>query len=520
MPRAGGVYSAPPGTKGSPNTTIESAKYNALVDDLVADANAARPVTAGGSGSNTAVGAADAFSPAGTDMASAATVNLANSTGTLVNITGTVTITALGTVAAGAERVLVFGGALTLTHNATSLILPGAANIGTAAGDIAVMRSLGGGNWRCIGYQRASGQPLLYNIISPAALAAGNTNDYSPAGLATALVLRLTGNGAGSALTGIAASSSSTFLYVSNIGAANVTLLGNNTGSLAPNRFLINTPIILQPGQSINLWYDSASTGWRVEEIIAASPTAAARKNLKIATTSIAAVTITADQLVLEDTLGNTYRASSVNVSYATGSAGVNGLDSGTVTASNWYHEWVIFNPTTTTLASLISLSSTAPTMPAGYTFKARVGASYYDASAKLRFKVQYDRRAQIVVGTNPSTALIAASGTSGSPTVPTWTAVAVGGFVPPTAATVRLALSGFSANPNAYIIAAPNNSYGAATSSTNPPPLQAPVKNSGEAIGIYSTTQGEFMLESTNIYYASASTGSALAVVGWEDNL
>ncbi|WP_292216394.1 hypothetical protein [Mesorhizobium sp.] len=57
MPREGGVYSAPPGTKGNPNTTIESAKYYALVDDLVADANAARPVTAGGSGSSTAVGA-------------------------------------------------------------------------------------------------------------------------------------------------------------------------------------------------------------------------------------------------------------------------------------------------------------------------------------------------------------------------------------------------------------------------------------------------------------------------------
>jgi hypothetical protein len=513
------VYSAPPGTKGAPNTTIESAKYNALVDDLVADANAARPVTAGGSGSNTAVGAIDNFSVASSDMASAATVNLANSTGQLVNITGTVTITALGTLGAGVERDLVFAGALTLMHNATSLILPGGANITTAAGDTARMRSLGGGNWRCMSYQRASGQSLLYNIISPVALAAGNTNDYSPTGLATASVLRLTGNGAGSALTGLAPSSSA-FLYLTNIGTANVTLLGNNAGSLAANRFLISSPIILQPGQSINLWYDTASTGWRVEEIVAASPTAVARKNLKVVTTSVTAATITADQLVMEDTLGNTYRASSVNVSYATGSGGANGLDTGAIAASNWYHEWVIFNPTTNTLASLISLSSTAPTMPAGYTFKARVGASYYDAGAKLRFKVQYDRRAQIVVGTNPSTALIAASGTSGSPTAPTWTAVAVGGFVPPTTATIKLALSGFSANPNAYIIAAPNNSYGAATSSTNPPPLQAPVKNSGEAIGIYSTTQGEFMLESTNIYYASASTGSALAVVGWEDNL
>lgn len=171
MPRAGGVYSAPPGTKGSPNTTIESAKYNALVDDLVADANAARPVTSGGSGSSTAVGGADNLSAAGADMASAATVNLANSTGTLVNITGTVTITALGTVAAGAERDLVFAGALTLTHNATSLILPGGANIPTAAGDVARMRSLGGGNWRCLSYQRANGAAIAIapntTIVTP-----------------------------------------------------------------------------------------------------------------------------------------------------------------------------------------------------------------------------------------------------------------------------------------------------------------------------------------------------------------
>lgn len=175
MPRAGGIYSAPPGTTATPNTTVASAPYNAFVADLVADANAARPVTAGGTGSVTAVGAADNSATSGADMASAATVNLANATGTLVNITGTVTITALGTVNAGAERDLVFQGALTFTHNATSLILPGAANITTAAGDVARMRSLGGGNWRCVSYERASGQPVATTLsdgIMPGRLAA------------------------------------------------------------------------------------------------------------------------------------------------------------------------------------------------------------------------------------------------------------------------------------------------------------------------------------------------------------
>lgn len=57
MPRTGGVYSPPAGTKGVPNTTIQSVPYNTLIDDLAADANAPRPVTAGGTGATSATGA-------------------------------------------------------------------------------------------------------------------------------------------------------------------------------------------------------------------------------------------------------------------------------------------------------------------------------------------------------------------------------------------------------------------------------------------------------------------------------
>ncbi|WP_457583570.1 hypothetical protein [Ensifer canadensis] len=61
MPRTGGVYSPPAGTKGVPNTTIQSVPYNTLIDDLAADANAARPVTAGGTGATSASGARTAL---------------------------------------------------------------------------------------------------------------------------------------------------------------------------------------------------------------------------------------------------------------------------------------------------------------------------------------------------------------------------------------------------------------------------------------------------------------------------
>jgi hypothetical protein len=55
MPRDGsGIYSRPPGTDGAPDTTIESAKYNAFVADIEQDANTARPIIAGGTGANSA----------------------------------------------------------------------------------------------------------------------------------------------------------------------------------------------------------------------------------------------------------------------------------------------------------------------------------------------------------------------------------------------------------------------------------------------------------------------------------
>jgi hypothetical protein len=94
-------------------------------------------------------------------IASATTTNIAGAASNDIIITGTTTITGFGTVAAGALRVVTFAGALILTHNGASLILPGAANITTAAGDVAVFKSLGSGNWRCVSYQRASGLPVV-----------------------------------------------------------------------------------------------------------------------------------------------------------------------------------------------------------------------------------------------------------------------------------------------------------------------------------------------------------------------
>jgi hypothetical protein len=94
------------------------------------------------------------------DLASATTTDLGAQTSTNLRITGTTTITGFGTVASGTVRNLRFADALTLTHNGTSLILPGGANVTTAAGDTATAVSLGSGNWVVTAFQRAAGLPL------------------------------------------------------------------------------------------------------------------------------------------------------------------------------------------------------------------------------------------------------------------------------------------------------------------------------------------------------------------------
>lgn len=97
----------------------------------------------------------------GSDIASATTCDIGAATGNAVDVTGTTTITSFGTVQSGTIRIVRFTGALILTHNATSLILPGGDNITTASGDVAVMISLGSGNWYCASFTRANGTPVV-----------------------------------------------------------------------------------------------------------------------------------------------------------------------------------------------------------------------------------------------------------------------------------------------------------------------------------------------------------------------
>lgn len=100
----------------------------------------------------------------GADIASATTINLTTATGNFVDVTGTTTITTV-TLAEGYCRTVRFTGALILTNGA-NLVLPGAANITTAAGDYAVFRGVGSSVTRCESYIKRSGAPILMSPIT------------------------------------------------------------------------------------------------------------------------------------------------------------------------------------------------------------------------------------------------------------------------------------------------------------------------------------------------------------------
>lgn len=97
--------------------------------------------------------------PAAT-LASAATVSIGAQVPQTINVTGTTTITSLGPGTDGQRKRLIFSGALTFTHNASSLIIPGALSITTSAGDSCEVLCLGSSNWKVLSYTYIVGDSI------------------------------------------------------------------------------------------------------------------------------------------------------------------------------------------------------------------------------------------------------------------------------------------------------------------------------------------------------------------------
>ncbi|EHH07560.1 hypothetical protein ATCR1_06826 [Agrobacterium tumefaciens CCNWGS0286] len=138
MPRNGsGVYSKPAGTTAVPNTTIESAKFNQVVDDIAQDLNFPRPITAGGTGAESVAAAQAALSldnkmvyvPKNANYTAVATDNNAT---IFFSATATLTLTDVATLGANWHvTVIADGGTVTIdptgsetVNGAATIVLP------------------------------------------------------------------------------------------------------------------------------------------------------------------------------------------------------------------------------------------------------------------------------------------------------------------------------------------------------------------------------------------------------------
>ena len=241
-------------------------------------------------------------------------------------------------------------------------------------------------------------------------------------------------------------------------------------------------------------------------------------KNLVGSATGLnAAVSYTADEIMVESSSNQYQVLRSVSVAPALTASGANGLDTGTSTVSTWYSVWVIWNGITT--AGLLSLSATSPTMPSGYTHKARVGWVITDSTTANKYPigfVQAGRNAQFVVapGTNLTVPRLLISGASGSLTTPSYSQVSIASAAPVTASKIKVYT--YIGNTGAVILA-PNQNYGplVATSISNPAPYTYSISG-----GPFGGGMSEFILESRFLYYVSSQSICAVYAFGWEDNL
>ena len=193
MPRNGsGQYSAPtnswnPAINGVPAT---AADWQAVLNDIVSALTqsvsrdgqtamtgnlpmAGNKVT--GLGNATATGDALTFAQLFSqgqqqDVPAAATTDIGAQLSTIINVTGAATITSFGTNYNG-PRFLRFAGVCTLTNSAT-LVLPGGANITTAAGDSCIAVPLGNPatGWRVAG---------MGNVLTTGDQTIGGTKTFS-----------------------------------------------------------------------------------------------------------------------------------------------------------------------------------------------------------------------------------------------------------------------------------------------------------------------------------------------------
>lgn len=207
------------------------------------------------------------------------------------------TITGIAGGYAGARRTIVNRGAFDITLSNAN-VASSAANrflfesdiVIRANGAVELQYSATDSRWmRANGGTKVSTIPqdfVLSGYLTPAQITS-NQNDYAPAGVTTATVLRLNTD-ASRNITGLADPREGAVKTLINVGTNPIVLKNADAGSSAANRFDIGADVTLSQKQAVTLRYDGTDSRWKLLASTAGAAVAdGAVTAVKLATSAI-----------------------------------------------------------------------------------------------------------------------------------------------------------------------------------------------------------------------------------------
>jgi hypothetical protein len=405
MPRDGsGVYTRPAGTNAVPDTTIESAKYNTNVADVETDLNTPRPIVAGGTGGNSVTAALDNL---GAEKFKQVVTNWDTAPWRAGSFYAATTASGTAPIANHAfAGIIYYANATDLVMEATDLT-----DVSDPTTIPSYMRIMTSGTW---------GQWIRLNNPT------GAIGEYTFDGALTFPPA------SGQVRFNNSTQNSTTEIFISHTAATGAdvtvslpfTLRANSEIAIRdkdePLKYKIFTltadPVLSSNDFRATVTYKSGGTDlgggqrmlltsfggggsvrYDVVQTLLAAQQKQARDNIGVGARSfLAGLTLSTAGSSTAFGIAIGEAADSTNVgllqlataytkttgAWAVGTAS-GALDTGTITASTWYHVFLIKRVDTGVVDVLISLSATAPTLPASYTLFRRIGSLLTNASSQ-----------------------------------------------------------------------------------------------------------------------------------------
>jgi len=200
----------------------------------------------------------------------------------------------------------------------------------------------------------------------------------------------------------------------------------------------------------------------------------APHEDLVIYRGSVTQLTISATSVVMKNAAGVRAKFDNISTTANITTSGAGGLDTGSEASSTWYYIWAI-GKTDGTKSAVLSTSSSAPTLPSGYTYYGLLGAVYNNSSGDLVNFKQVGNKVMCAIQSPLSAG-----------TATTYTSVSLAAYVPPIATSVDILIGN-------------NSSSGSATTTTLIAPLGS---GTTPTYGYYAERQ---QVSTTSSTYSSA---------------